>query len=151
MGQDGFLMYVGWSIWGVVMEQISIVAGMDWIRDNREWLFQGVGLSLSLFCAGLLWKGIRLALMSVWMLLVMLVSRLPWLRSAPEAVPGPEISSSVILPTPEDRSIYEKYRLSQEYLRAAQRAEPAGRRSSTIRSVGRPRRPDGASSPVVSV
>lgn len=36
---------------------IGFQAIIQWILDNQEWLFQGVGLSAVLFTMGLLWKG----------------------------------------------------------------------------------------------
>lgn len=94
----------------------------DWLSDNREWLFQGVGLSVTLMIAAALWKCVRVAGSYGFAALCMIPSvlrRLPATKSQPIGQAEPtkrvEVKSSLISATPEEVIKYRSGRPKGSY------------------------------------
>lgn len=76
-----------------------------WVSDNREWLFQGIGLSVTLFVIGIIWQAICSLSRVTWLGCVAIVSLA---QRSPPPLPDPTQPQFLITPTEEERRRYEK-------------------------------------------
>lgn len=94
----------------------------DWVRDNREWLFQGIGLSVTLMIAAALWRCVRVASSYGFAALCIIPSvfrRLADTTSEPteqaEPIKQVEAKSSLLSPTPDEVMKYRSGRPKGSY------------------------------------